>query len=468
MTNAAAESRSSIPFAAYKGSEKYVFISYAHLDSHAVYPIILKFTQQGYNVWYDEGIEPGIEWPEEIANALSSSSLFLVFITPNSVNSENVRNEINFALARKLPFIAIHLTPTNLTPGLQLQIGSKQAILRYQMDEDSFIRKYRYSFDTVLSTGQKVVAPPPAQPQVREQPQAAGQPKLAEPQPKPAAQPRPAEPQPKPSAGAIPFKCDLIRRAACAELGLPDDRQLEQKHTLAVSKLTFFADSIDAENLTVKKYKDHLMIYKKNGALAVTYDRGSITDLSDFCSFRNLTNLSIPFQQFNDLSPLAGLPLKILDLSCNTLDDLTPVGKLQQLTNLTMDFSSWQSLQPLANLHDLILLSMIGVSYPSFQELCTLDLNKLTNLKLTESKLESLSGISRFQAIDFLEIQFCTIFEFDDLANLQNLKFLLMTGTKCFDYSFLKELPNLISLSVDEDQKPAIIELFGEKPPFLK
>ncbi len=474
MSTAAAQSHSAIPFPAYKGTDKYMFISYAHLDSRNVFPIILKFNQQGYNVWYDEGIEPGIEWPEEIGNALSKSSLFVVFITPNSVKSENVRNEINFALSRKLPFIAIHLSETTLTPGLQLQIGSKQAILRYLMDEDSFIRKYRYSFDTVLDVGQKADATPPAPPvltQVQEQPSTATRVSMPPATPSsvtPSTVTVPQAQQPKPAAGAIQFKCDIIRRVACAELGLPDDRQLEQKHTLAVSKLAFFADSIDANNLAIKKYKDHLMIHKRSGMPVVTYDRGSINDLSDFSHFRNLKDLSIPFQQFNDLSPLADLPLKILDLSCNTLNDLTPIGRLEQLTNLKLDYSSWQNLQPLANLHELLYLSMFGVSYPCFQELCTIDLNKLTHLILTESKLESLFGISRFQAIDFLEIQFCTIFEFDDLANLPGLKFLSMRGTKCFDYSFLKGMPNLVSLSVDEDQQPAILDLFGEKPPFLK
>lgn len=141
---------SDIPFPAYKGKEPYMFISYAHVDSLIVYPIISEFSDMGYNVWYDEGIEPGIEWPEEIANALDLCSLFVVFITPESVGSLNVRNEINFALSKRLPFIAIHIKETVLTPGLQLQMGSKQAILKNNMDNESFRRKCSYSFEAVL------------------------------------------------------------------------------------------------------------------------------------------------------------------------------------------------------------------------------------------------------------------------------------------------------------------------------
>lgn len=159
-TPASAPSRadrvSGIPFPAYKGKEPYIFISYAHVDSALVYPIISEFYGSGYNVWYDEGIEPGIEWPEEIANALDRCSLFVVFVSPAATSSPNVRNEINFALTKKdLPFIAIHLTATTLTPGLQLQMGTKQAILKYNLDEDSFRRKYTYSFETVFKRPEK-------------------------------------------------------------------------------------------------------------------------------------------------------------------------------------------------------------------------------------------------------------------------------------------------------------------------
>lgn len=147
-----------IPFPAYKGKEPYMFISYAHVDSMIVYPIISEFSDMGCNVWYDEGIEPGIEWPEEIANALDLCSLFVVFITPESVGSLNVRNEINFALSKRLPFIAIHIKETMLTPGLQLQMGSKQAIIKYNMDDEAFRRKCAYSFEAVLKLkeGQRV------------------------------------------------------------------------------------------------------------------------------------------------------------------------------------------------------------------------------------------------------------------------------------------------------------------------
>ena len=138
-----------IPFPAYKGSEPYIFISYAHADAGLVFPIIRQFYDQGYHVWYDEGIAAGNEWTDEIANALEGCSLFLVFMTPNSEKSPNCRDEIGYAIDEKKPFLAIHLKETTITGGLKLRIGAKQAILKYNMSDEEFEYKYTFGFENL-------------------------------------------------------------------------------------------------------------------------------------------------------------------------------------------------------------------------------------------------------------------------------------------------------------------------------
>ncbi len=444
-----------IPFAAYKGNAPYVFVSYAHKILLQYIPIITQFNDQGYNIWYDEGIEPGIEWPEEIANALNSSSLFVVFITPNSVASENVRNEINFALAKKLPFIAIYLCETSLTPGLQLQIGSKQDIRKYILDDDSFQRKYSYSFDSIFHKPEKKPEPPA--------PEKARADQKIPPSDKPAV--LPATP---PASGALPFVCDIVRRAACEKLGLPDDKQLEQKHADVVEELIFFADAFSKQYLACNKGKERLMVYKKESQPVFFFERGSIADLSDFSYFRKLQDLRLIFHKFSDLTPLAKLPIKILDLSCNQLADLSHLGELANLTNLSLDYSTYSSIAPLGKAKALRFLSMSDISYQAFRELCQLDLPNLETLHIPNSKIESLAGISNLQNLTWLSINDSVIFEFDEIAKLKNLSILALSRTKCFDFSFVKELPALKTLSVDEEQKAQIIAQLGETPPYLQ
>lgn len=157
-----------IPFPAYRGREPYIFISYAHMDSNAVFPEIKRFNDQGYRVWYDEGISPGSEWTDEIADALSGCSLFVVMMTPHALASHNVQNEINYAIDERKPFVSIHLTETNLRGGLKLQIGTKQAILKHNMTENEYVYKYTSAFERLGIRCANGVPPkfPPSSPKI--------------------------------------------------------------------------------------------------------------------------------------------------------------------------------------------------------------------------------------------------------------------------------------------------------------
>ena len=135
-----------LPYPAYRGDEPYLFVSYAHDDKDLVFPEIKRFNEAGFHVWYDEGIAPGNEWTDEIADALAKSSLFVVMLTPTSAPRKNVLNEINFALDENKPFLAIHLEETEIKGGLKLRIGSNQAILKYNMTEDEYEYKYIEAF----------------------------------------------------------------------------------------------------------------------------------------------------------------------------------------------------------------------------------------------------------------------------------------------------------------------------------
>lgn len=129
------------PFPAYKGDEPYIFVSYAHEDRAHVYREIQWLHQQGFNLWYDEGISPGSEWHSELAESIENSSLFLYFITPKSVKSDHCQREVHFAIDRKIPLLAVHLEPAKLPPGLDLSLGSTQAIMRHELTDQEYRAK---------------------------------------------------------------------------------------------------------------------------------------------------------------------------------------------------------------------------------------------------------------------------------------------------------------------------------------
>jgi len=127
-------------------------VCYAHDDNAVIYPEMEWLHQQGINLWYDEGISPGSEWSDALAQAIKGCSHFIYFITPRSVESENCRRELNFALEEDCQVLAVHLEEMDLPDGLRLNLNNRQAIHRYTLDEDEYQQKLSQSLSRIVET----------------------------------------------------------------------------------------------------------------------------------------------------------------------------------------------------------------------------------------------------------------------------------------------------------------------------
>ena len=132
---------------AYQGREPYIFVSYAHKDSQLVFPEIKIFHDEGYPIWYDQGLTGGQEWDDEVARALISSSLLVVFISENSMASNNVQDEIKLALKRNIDIVPIYFEEIELPPGLELRLSNKHAIMKFLLQREDFISECFKAFD---------------------------------------------------------------------------------------------------------------------------------------------------------------------------------------------------------------------------------------------------------------------------------------------------------------------------------
>ncbi len=125
--------------AAYQGDKSYAFLSYAHQDQTEVYDIISKLQKHQVRIWFDKGVGIGGEWPEEIADHLLKSSVVLVMLSSNSIQSSNVRREVNLALSENKSIIVVKLDEVTLSPGMKLQFGLYQMVFKNQYAEQNFI-----------------------------------------------------------------------------------------------------------------------------------------------------------------------------------------------------------------------------------------------------------------------------------------------------------------------------------------
>ena len=76
-----------------------VFVSYARADSAFALRLAADLKAKGANVWLDQlDLQPGRQWDREIEQALTMCNEMLVILSPAAVESNNVMDEIGFAL----------------------------------------------------------------------------------------------------------------------------------------------------------------------------------------------------------------------------------------------------------------------------------------------------------------------------------------------------------------------------------
>ena len=143
----------------YNGDKSFIFISYAHKDKARVMPVIDKLLLKGYRVWYDEGIDPGTEWDENIAGHIYKCDCMVAFLSQNYINSENCKDELNYARTLEKGRLLIYLEETKLPPGMDMRLNRIHAIYKYVYNEDDFYVKL-YDCDILDRCLEKVISQP--------------------------------------------------------------------------------------------------------------------------------------------------------------------------------------------------------------------------------------------------------------------------------------------------------------------
>jgi TIR domain len=84
------------------------FFSYCRDDSEFALRLAEDLKAAGANVWLDQlDIEPGMPWDRAVENAVTNCPRMLVILSPTSVKSDNVRDEISFALSKQKRVIPV-------------------------------------------------------------------------------------------------------------------------------------------------------------------------------------------------------------------------------------------------------------------------------------------------------------------------------------------------------------------------
>ncbi len=75
------------------------FISYSRINKDFALKLARELRSSGFDIWFDQlDIPAGSRWDDEVEQALEDCEIFMVILTPASSSSDNVKDEIGYAI----------------------------------------------------------------------------------------------------------------------------------------------------------------------------------------------------------------------------------------------------------------------------------------------------------------------------------------------------------------------------------
>ena len=118
----------------------HIFLSYSRRDSEFVDRIAADLQKMGFRTWVDRsGIAGGDQWRKEIVGAIHSASVFVLFLSPNSARSDNVRKELDLADTAKVSILPVTISQTAVPSAIQYQLAGLQMVELWRAQDKALL-----------------------------------------------------------------------------------------------------------------------------------------------------------------------------------------------------------------------------------------------------------------------------------------------------------------------------------------
>ncbi len=197
--------------------------------------------------------------------------------------------------------------------------------------------------------------------------------------------------------GTMTFQEPLVERAVRLTLGLGEGENVRERDLLSVTELFICGDQALADG------EGYHTLCRQIAAKEVPWKNGGMTSLSDLARLKNLTTLSLAFQNIADLTPLQELTaLRNVDLRHNPVSDIKPLGSLPYLAEICLFGTRVKDLSALTGCPLLWRIDAGGSFVTSLQAFH--EISGLKNLVLYKAPLYTLQGVGELAFLERLSM----------------------------------------------------------------
>jgi hypothetical protein len=90
----------------------HIFVSYSHKNAELATKLTKDLEREGYDIWLDRtDIQTGSRWDDDIVRGLNTSQVFMILLSETSAASQNVKDEIGYAIDNNMHIIPLLIEP---------------------------------------------------------------------------------------------------------------------------------------------------------------------------------------------------------------------------------------------------------------------------------------------------------------------------------------------------------------------
>lgn len=270
-----------------------------------------------------------------------------------------------------------------------------------------------------------------------------------------------------PFEGAITRLDDILQMKNLSELTLAGEQMITDYSGLSSLPVlrTLTLRSCGINDTTFKAIASNTML------ISLDLSQNTISDITQISGMNNLSYLSLSNNMIADFTPLSALTsLKTLDISKNLASDISALSTLGHLNELKADNNQITDFSPVCSLSSLARLDLSDNQIMVVPDMARL--TALTELDLSGNNVANLVPLAVCGSLDSLDISRNAVYDLAPLSNLRltrliasdnhipslapvasmrQLKILDVSGNYLSDISPLASLPQLESLYISRN-----------------